>query len=594
MKKISILLICTLLIVLASFSVNAAYYINSTHPSCSDAASTTTIQNPSTPGCTVGAYIDLITSPGTVYVQGVHNDTSSFNFDSSNSGQQWIGTGINTAKLQGFNQDIALTDDNDWTNVTSSYGGTRPVWMLNSGILTHTTTSLSMHYANGTGLLKCQSQSELTDNTVLGGCYWWNSTGSDLYVSAPVYAAYPFNASAISFKVSSGVLVDINGADDFVIANFTLDGATEVVYVVGTGTDNVTIQGNFITNGKSDKGAITTQNAGTNMWILNNTCNGMRPQLANWDDQKNTGDDGNEFSCFWGQNNEAGTKIIGNYMYAVFNGIYLEGSTTRPSADAQLLNNYIVDTYDDAMELENYADNWTVAGNQMYNGYVGMSISPFYSLRRSFIVNNTIQSARIINESGTVGDTARGPGWKAVGYTPAPNGNKSVHNVTIAFNTMITGGVCFNSRTSSTEVYWDAWVNTSIQDNICFVNASNFVLDANGLYSSNNQRNRNLYWRLDASASIARFYDSGSSSSVNLTQMKAQQPNWDQQSLWENPNFYNQAALNFTPSGNACTAASDGGTLGDPRWRCATDDGTPEPSPIPTRLGGLYILGVMS
>lgn len=597
MTKLSVYLVCVMFLVLASVSVNATtWYVNSTHPSCSNAYDTTQTQSASTPYCTVNTAIDAITSPGLIIVQGIHNDTSSFNFDSSNSGQEWRGVGINHAKLQGFNQDVFVTGDNDWTNVTSSFSG-RPVFLLNSGILTHTSTSLSMHYSNGTGILKCQSQSELTDNTVLGGCYWWNSTGSDLYVSRPVYAT-SFDANAISWKISKGTLVDINGADDFNITGFTLDGGTEVVYITGTGTDNVTVKQNFIDSGKSDKGAITLATPGTKMRIINNTIHGRRPLLANWDDQKNTGDDGNEYSCLWGQKGEWGAEILYNNCTQAFNGIYLEGNITNNLGftNATIMYNTIYDTYDDSIELELYADGWVVANNKLDLAYVGFSISPFYSKDRTYIVNNTIISDRRINETPTV--TSRAPGFKAVGYTCAgiPDcGNRSVHNLTIEYNTIISGGTCFNSRTSSTQVYWNAWVNTSIRNNICYVNASgSHPLDANGLYSSNNARDFNLYWRLDGSASVARFYDGGSSSSVNITQMRAQQAAWDQNSLWENPNFVNVDSGNYTPSGNACTASSSGGSLGDPRWACATDDGTPEPSPIPSRLGGLYILGVMS
>jgi len=530
-------------------------YVNSTHPSCSNSYTEDEVADPDTPWCSLSTSLTGITTSGLkVIVDGIHNDTDSFDWGASNRySSETIWECTDSAKIQGFNIDLSITGDNDWVqqrNLTNNY----TIWRTTS-YGASSSTVMAGAYANGTGLLRFEANNEITNVTslYLGEGYFFNHTGDDAIL---LRLRNGTNANSYGFKFGARENVRMSGAANVTMQNCFVDGGTDLFYAFGKTTHGIHWINNTAVNGKSDKGMFVFNAVGEDNWQIGNNMSGNRPSGASWYSQKNTGNDGNEYSCSWNQNVSRGFRMENNICTNSFNGLFLNGLVGSDYAkDASIQNNIVSNIYDDCVEIEIYGDNWTIRNNTATDCYVAFSATPFQSNRsRTTITYNVFKSGKQIVESDLTPSTT--------GVTVKTYLNSSLVNINFSHNTL-AGRECFNSRVGGSEVYWRSYRNVSFYDNLCYSESGNNPIQVSGLYNDTVMWDYNSFWEV-GDTSIATFYDGSSTSARTLAQMQSQQVNWNQNSLNVDPEFvdYNNHDLTPNSSSPVCDAASDGTDIG--------------------------------
>ena len=565
LKKFLIGLILTFLSLLAlAFSVSAAtVYVNGTHASCSNSYSRTQATNPNTPYCSLSQSLAAgnVSSGDVVLVVGIFNDTDTFNWGSNQafaSETYWIMVdgSFGKSKVQGFNIDLSITGDSDWTfygNYTGSGGVSDfTLWKTTSYGATSSTV-MSCAYSNGSGILRAEAQFEIMNVSrhYVTPSYFFNGTGDDAIILRLPRSDNPNN---IAFKCAARGLIDFSSAQNVTLINFYADGGTEIYTITGAATHGIKIINSTGVNGKSDKGMFTIQSSGDNHQLIGVNGSGNKPVYGTWTDQKNTGNDGNEYSCVWAQN-PGDNFVLSNFTCTeFFNGVYIEGTTAANAPVSSNLNNGLIyDVYDDCLELENYAEGWLVKNVTTRTCYIGLSISPLNSSpSRTHIIDSIFSSDRQIIETQTVNTS---------GVSVKAYNNFSEVNLNMSHNTFY-GRECWNSRISSTNVMWGAYEDSLFLDNICYSITGNNPIQVSGLESDGNFWDYNLYYQ-EGSSNIATFFNGGSSTALTLAGMQAALGTWNINSYSEDPLFVDAANGNFKPNTtNACYGSSTGSYIG--------------------------------
>ena len=546
----------------ATVTSSTTLYINISNPSCSNSYTRTQATNPGTPWCDLNT-TSAINNDTVFIANGIYRNTNGFTFTSKNY--------TSTVTYVGQNQDLVI--------LTSSYSGlevNNTLWnnqsnstinLWNTTHITGSSAAVGCYYKNNaTPLFVYSSYAALTNmngyaDGVTGEGTYFDSTNDVLYLKLNDKRT-PRN---ISLECTKSPVISLTDSKGITFTNFTVRGGYQGITAKSSATPSNHIKVDklkiFTSHGL---GAIDFRN-GLNYTITNNNITSSRPGDWDWNDMK--GSYAQESAGIRTENTGNNVTIDHNFVNGYFNGMILVTTSAGKSCGLRAWNNTIRDTYDDAVELEDYGCAYNITGNDIFNAFVSLSMAPWNSSRaKSYITNNLWLSERLVNWNNSV-RFYRGECIKLAD-------SEGAENFVFDHNT------CYVDKTMYTATgYTNTLRNATFTNNIfyTFGGDSGYALDKSGLASRDVDYDYNIYYRSNGTG-LFRYWNSDTSSTVYNTLSSAKASAawngiWDLNSLNQIVNFYNPFDNDFRilTGYPECTADSSGSYLGA---RPCVDDGS--------------------
>lgn len=502
-------------------------YVNASQAACSDAYSSGTASNPSTPWC--GSNTTWLTAP--VSGDVVLVDTIS----REPNGNGWV---INR-NLTGISY-IATTR----TNFTAAYSNPESgscTWNLQAtlgdGSKLYNTTCISTGTTFVGGFYLPLNISLLNSPNLVNlsqtGPYWpnyscfWNSTPDVMYCKTPADVD-PNNGG---FAFAKAPVFTLTGSDGFNLTGGTCIAATYCLYTL-SGTNGLFYQDAVTVGGMNDNGAHRITSA-TDVYIDNWTYHRQDQEAQGvWWDLIKGGSTNTELSAIK-FDTVTNFAVTNSHINGSFNGIVMIDST-----NGTITGNTIVDIMDDCTEPEGDVANLTIFNNTCLNVFHGLSATPANSTKGySNFSFNVIQANRSIPYHSMTSRITGGPikAQNALGMV-----GWYVHN-----NDLIGGrGLDCNAVGNSMQ-------NVTFYNNIGYT-YDDYIQGCTGLQKDGVSHDYWLYYRTD-SGGLSRYVNSTSDSTIysDLSSLLAAMPLWNQNSIHADPLFTNETVNNYQPYYNS-------------------------------------------
>lgn len=406
MKILKIQTMLFIFILVLIFQINqviaADIYVNVNNNACRDTYSRQEAMNSSKPFCTISAAFQKAESADNILVaDGVYRNASGHILsDKSFENQVTIrATGTNaiiTAAHPGFDR-----SNTKWTKEGTSGN----VWTTNA--IDVATQDLTCHLKDNTyPLFPYRDSNQFYDGSMPEGTLW-----NDASNILKIRLSGSKNPNNISIECHNAETLQINNVDNVKIQGLIFRGGIKLLRLQGN--NDLIITGNKFYGGLSDSGAIDIRN-GNRYRLSYNLIS--RTQPAWWWELTKYGIN-TETSAIWGKDGGQNLEIERNSITGYFNGIVLYTESTGKFQDAKIRFNTLTDIYDDAIEIEMYANGYNISHNNITNYYVAVSLAPAdSSQKRSVIQYNKLTNPRTIEFRRN--EDSNGLDLKTSGVTP--------------------------------------------------------------------------------------------------------------------------------------------------------------------------------
>lgn len=291
--------------------------------------------------------------------------------------------------------------------------------------------------------------------------------------------------------------------------------------------------------------------SGGNYTIQGNNISVKRPSTWPWGIVKGSTW---EASALYLNANSKQSNVIDNDISGWFNGVLLYETAAGQAKNSRVLRNRISNIYDDAIEIEDFANCYNISSNNVTDALVAVSLSPANSTQCPSTISNNVLAATKYELFYLPSTYYSGEVYKILDPSDA-------RNWTMQQNTEI--GRIFYSDSSVSSLY-----GTVHKDNICYVPNSTYgrLYERTGLASNGNVHDYNLY---KPASIFAKYYNSDTNTTdwATLASVKASAlnaTNWDYHSVESDPLFYDFANADYRPNATspACTMSSTGSYVG--------------------------------
>ena len=413
--KRRVLLALVLFLTLAIPAVSAeTLYVDISSSSCSDANSRQQAMNQGTPWCDLGAAFSKVESGDKVIVAaGTYRNVNTYIFSNKNFAQ--------TVLFQAESRKAVITaayPDFEAKNEYWKQENTEiNTWRTNQ--LKATGSSVGCYQAkDNSPLYPYAKESEFYAAGMPEGTYW-DATNKVLKIRLDQGK----DPNSISLECHQGDVIRINSVNNFKLDGFTMMGGHDIVRVENS--NGISINNNRILGGLSDAGAIDMR-GGSGYSVRYNQVTRNQPESWWWELAKNGVN--TETSGIWLDNSGDGTIVERNQVTGYFNGIVLYSTKTGMFKEAKVRYNTISSSYDDSIEIEEYANGYNISYNNISNYFVAFSLVPADSSQmRSYVYYNMMTGKRSIKFTKTT--TSSGTDFKQDASKPMTNVQVGPNNI---------------------------------------------------------------------------------------------------------------------------------------------------------------------
>lgn len=409
---------------------------------------------------------------------------------------------------------------------TIAYANHTPILAYDS--VDHIKTTGDSYYPNG---LYCSS----TGNNITARFpFGVNPNNVSLYVTAYPYSFLYFE-DVNRFKITNitflhTTCIQMKNGDNFIISGINKTGGTKYGILVETGSDNLIVKDSYF--------------------------NKEVPSNWFWGTVKNVATREESTAVFMNYVTGSNNVIQDNEVWNYFNGVMVQTNSISQSIGTNITGNYFRNIYDDGIEIESYCHDLYIANNDIYDCFVGISLSPTIGDNCIIEKNQLIANKLVDYNADTVW---QGEAFKVMGGQTWVNANGGFHatNILIDHNTIVGQGI----RTTSAR--YNIFKNVTITNNI-FYSEDDLLLIKTGSSDDNTDYDYNLYWRDDGGDVWTYYNDDFDSSSFSLLGdllISGHYDGWDIHSRQLDPFIEHQTYL-MRKDSEGCTMSNTGSYVG--------------------------------